>query len=220
MAPIAPTAKLTENGETMNVGEGMWMTAGSPKFKRTALDEVTCNTVTESVVPEGGTDRLYGLRLKLESQQITEIETIVVREGDYLANNPMGLVDSAEDDWETALPAEQRTSRDEMEKVLRIYIEAFPQGGCGFGDECERLENGGSFGTCVDGLIVSCNPNAMSRAGGMEARLVTADTTTGVGVVFTMFQGTYTDFHMLQFRSGEVVDVHATLARAPSSGWD
>jgi hypothetical protein len=217
---LASNVKLTENGKTMTVGDGLWKTAGAVKFKRSALDAVTCNSVTESVLPEGTTDRIFGLRLELVDRKITEIEMIVVRDGDYILNNPAGLAASASDDWETPLPADQQPTRDDLQAFMDTYFEHFPAGACNFASDCMRLEDGGSVGACEDGAIVTCNPNATSGTGSMKARLHVLDTVAGISVGFTMFAGTYTDFHMFKVRGGMVHGVHACLAAATSSGWD
>lgn len=217
---LASNVKLTENGKAMTVGDGLWKTAGAVKFKRSALDAVSCNSVTESVLPEGTTDRIFGLRLALVDRKITEIETIVVRDGDYILNNPAGLAASVSDDWETALPVDQQPNRDDLQGFMDTYFEHFPAGACNFASDCMRLEDGGSVGACEDGAIVTCNPNATSGAASMKARLHVLDTVAGISVGFTMFAGTYTDFHMFKVRGGMVHGVHACLAAASSSGWD
>jgi hypothetical protein len=190
------------------------------KFKRSALDTTICTSVTESVLPESSTDRIFGVRLKLVNQQITEIETIVVRSGDYILNNPPGLAMSSSDDWETVLPADQQPTRDSLQKFMDDYLTKFPAGACNFASDCMRLEDGGSVGKCEDGAIVTCNPNATAGAAGMKARLHVIDEQAGISVGFTMFAGTYTDFHMFKVRMGMVHGVHACLAKASSSGWD
>jgi hypothetical protein len=218
-APLASSVKLTENGKMMNVGDGLWKTAGMVKFKRSALDTTICESATESVLPEMSTDRIFGVRLKLVNQQITEIETIVVRSGDYILNNPPGLVMSQSDDWETVLPADQQPTRDSLQKFMDDYLTKFPAGACNFASDCMRLEDGGSVGKCEDGAIVTCNPNATAGAAGMKARLHIIDEAAGISVGFTMFAGTYTDFHMFKVRMGMVHGVHACLAKASSPGW-
>jgi hypothetical protein len=218
-APLASNVKITENGTTQMVGDGLWKTAGMVKFKRTAYDTESCNSATESVLPEMTTDRIFGVRLKLVDQKITEIETIIVRSGDYILNNPSGLAGSSKDDWETLLPADMQSTRDKLQSLMDNYLTKFPSGACNFASDCVRLEDGGSVGTCVDGSLVKCDPNAMASAAGMKARLHVLDVEAGISVGFTMFAGTYTDFHLFKVRGGEVHSVHAVLAKASSSGW-
>src|SRR4029453_14769939 len=81
--PTASNVKFTENGRVMTLGQGLWMTAGAVKYSQSALDVEICSSATHAVVPEGSMDIPFPPRLKLVNQQITEIETIAVREGDY-----------------------------------------------------------------------------------------------------------------------------------------
>lgn len=214
--PLAASPKYTENGKTLQLGEGLWKTAGMLKFKRSALDTQTCGSVTESVVAEGNTDIVVGLRLELVSGKITEIETIVVREDDY-ASNPMALIGTASDDWESVLPENQRASREELMLFVTRYFSLFPRGGCNFASECQRFENGFTPGACSIGLSCSMS-NDMSRPV-MPTRLALIDVEAGIAVGFTMFQNRYTDFHMFKVRGGKVVSLHAVLAEASSPGW-
>jgi len=217
---LSSSVKYTENGKTAKVGEGLWTNAGMVKFKRSALDTETCNSVTESVLPEGMTDRIFGLRLKSEGAEITEIETIIVRQGDYILNNPMALLNTKDDDWETVLPKDQQSTRDALMDLMNVYFTQFPNGACHFADDCERLEDGGSVGGCT-GLGIGCSMSGGGGGGaGMKARLFVLDVEAGISVGFTMFAGTYTDFHLFKVRGGEVHGVHAVLASADSSGWD
>jgi hypothetical protein len=177
-------------------------------------------TATESVLPEGTTDRIYGVRLKLDGGKITEIETIIVRMGDYILNNPSGLAMSSTDDWETVLAADKQTPRDKLMMIMDKYLTQFPSGACGFASDCTRLEDGGSVGPCVDGSLVTCSMSAGSGTPVLKPRLHVIDVGAGITVGFTMFLGGYTDFHLFKVRDGEVHSVHAVLATASSSGWD
>jgi hypothetical protein len=215
--PVASDAKFTENGMTVQVGEGLWKTAGAPKLKRSALDTESCGSVTESVLTENSTDIVFGLRLKLAVAKITEIETIVVRKGDY-TSNPMALLGTASDDWEAALPADQRSTREQVTMMIDKYFTQFPAGACMFASDCKRYENGFSPGGCSAGLSCSQSSTGMAR-GGMLTRLTLIDVEAGIGVGFTMFASQYTDFHMFKMRGGEVHGVHAVLAKASSAGW-
>jgi hypothetical protein len=212
---LATPVKLTENGVTIQPGDGLWKTAGPLKLKRSALDTQTCSSVTESVVSEAGTDIVVGLRLKHVARRIAEIESIVVRKNDYVSN-PMALLGTAQDDWETPLPADQRATREVLQHFIERYFSNFPAGGCMFASDCVRFENGFSPGKCSLGL--SCSESGMGRVV-MQTRLTVLDVEAGIAVGFTMFSGQYTDFHMFKVRGGEVHGVHAVLAKASSPGW-
>lgn len=210
------SVKFTENGTAKKLGEGFWTTAGAVKFKRSAFDVDTCMSVTESVVTEKSADVVFGLRLRLAASQIAEVETIVVRSGDYLSN-PSALVQTASDDWETPLQPSAQPTRDVLKKIVDVYFTQFPSGACDFASDCKRLENGFSPGGCAFGL--NCSSSGGQGRSAMTPRLHVLDVEAGIAVGFTMFAGTYTDFHMFKYREGEVHGVHAILARASTSGW-
>jgi hypothetical protein len=218
-APLASSAKYTENGMQVQVGNGEWKTAGAVKFKRSALDTQICESVTESVIPDSGSDIVYGLRLKLVNQQITEIETIPVHSGQYIIISAQGLASSSSDDWETVLPAAQRSTRDQLQALMDTYFTRFPNGACNFASDCLRMEDGSSAAGSCTGSGVGCTDGGSGMAT-MTARLHVIDVEAGISVGFTMFAGMYTDFHMFKVRGGLVHGVHAVLASASSSGWN
>lgn len=220
--PTASNVKFTENGKAMALGSGgLWKTAGALKYSHSALDTEGCNSATQAVVPDGNMDIPLGLRLKVVNQQITEIETIAVRPGDYsaLASNTAALAASANTiKWETSVPTDQRNTRQELTSWMDKYFRMFPRGVCNTTTDCKRIENGGGNFSCSAGA--SCASGSPSGSPAMTPRLIFADTETGLGVGFTMFQNTDTDMHMFKMYGGKVYGVSAILGAAGSSGWD
>jgi hypothetical protein len=223
--PLADTVKFTENGRAMTLGqEGLWRTAGAVKHSQSALDVEICGSATHAVVPEGNVDIPVGLRLKLQNQRITEIETIAVRAGDYrlggqtFASNTAAII-AANDmvGWEIPVAAAQRNARAELIAWIDKYFRMFPRGVCNTVNSCRRLENGYGTFNCRDGA--SCDPGQPTGQPAMTPRLLLADADTGIGVGMTMFMGN-TDMHMFKMYGGQVYAVHAVLGGATSSGWD
>ncbi len=220
--PLADDVKFTENGEVVELGEmGMWTTAGALVYSQTALDTMECMSVSQAVVPDGAMDIPFALRLKLESQKITEIETIRVRPGDYsVASDTQALMASAGSvHWEDPVPADQQNSREEIFNWMDKYYRVFPNGVCNTSGDCTRIENGGGSFSCSAGASCSAGPPGAGQAA-LNPRLILVDTERGLGIGFTMFQGTYTDTHMFKMYGGQVYGVSAILASADSSGWD
>jgi hypothetical protein len=222
--PLAAGVKFTENGSVMTVGAGgLWRTAGAVKYSQSALDTELCSSATHAVVPDGTMDIPVALRLKLVNQQITEIETIAVRPGDYrlggqtFASNT-GAIIAANTSvmWETPVAAGQRNSRAELIAWIDKYFRMFPRGVCNTVSSCRRLENGYGTFNCTDGA--SCAAGQPSGAPAMTPRVLLADPETGIGVGLTMFMGN-TDMHMFKMYGGQVYAVHAVLGGAASSGW-
>jgi hypothetical protein len=212
--------KFTENGRAMTLGTGgLWSTAGMVKHTQSALDTDQCTSATHAVVPEGNMDIPVAVRLKLVSQQITEIETIAVRPGDYSLgpNNPAAIITAAPSiKWEE-VPTGTRATRTELTSWIDKYFRMFPRGVCNTSTACIRLENGGGNFMCTGGGG-SCAAGQPTGTPVMTPRLILADVETGIGVGFTMFMGN-TDMHMFKMHGGQVHAVHAILGAASSSGW-
>lgn len=80
---------------------------------------------------------------------MTEIETIVVRQGDYTASfavdsDPAAIMAiAAEIGWHDAVPEAERATREELIAWMDKYFRAFPSGVGDVTSACRRLENGG-----------------------------------------------------------------------------
>lgn len=222
--PLADSVKVTENGKAIMIGmDGLWKTAGTVKYHKSALDTDGCNTATEAVVPEGTADLPVALRLKFVAQTITEIETIAVRAGDYKvsgSNYPSKpdaiIMSDTTVMWETPVPAAMRNTPMEMNAWMSKYFKAFPAGVCNTDTSCKRLENGNSPG--------GCNLGASCQAGDptgnvLKSHAIFSDVETGIGVGWDLFMGN-TDMHMFKMYGGKVYAVHAILGAATSTGWD
>jgi hypothetical protein len=212
--------KLTEDGKTIMLGEGLMKTAGMVKFKRSGLDTVQCETVTESVVENNGNDYVVGTRLKLAAAQVTEIESILVGPNGWYPN-PKAIIDSSSDDWEKPLLAESdRWSRDKLKKDIvdgyflgvfggKIKVADFP-----FASDCKRSENGFSPGACSFGV-----PTTMP----MTPLHYVVDVEAGIVAGFVLFGGKSSgmdDFHMFHVKAGKVAAVHAVVGPSVMGrGW-
>ena len=223
--PLAASVKFTENGKVTKVGDGFWKTAGVVKYAHSALDTDTCNAASEAVVPEGTTDIPFALRLKLQNDQITEIETIAVRVGDYklsgtvYASNTAAIIASdATVGWEAPLTTSQVNTRAALTGWMEKYFKSFPRGVCNVTSDCKRLENGGGSFACTAGASCEAGTGGTSTSA-IPYHLIMADVETGIGVGFDMFMGNV-DMHMFKMRGGQVYAVHAILGGATSSGWD
>lgn len=222
--PLADSVKVTENGKAIMVGmDGLWKTAGTVKYNKSALDTEGCNTATEAVVPEGTTDLPVALRLKFVARKITEIETIAVRPGDYKvsgSNYPSKpdaiIMSDTSVMWETPVPEAMRNTPKEMNAWMSKYFKAFPAGVCNADTNCKRLENGNSPGGC--NLGASCQ-SGDPTGNVIKSHSIFADAETGIGVGFDFFMGN-ADMHMFKMYGGKVYAVHAILGAATSTGWD
>jgi hypothetical protein len=227
--PLAANVKFTENAEETELGStDFWQDAGDVAYSQRALDTEACTVAAQAVVPEGGVDLVIAVRIKLDGGEMTEIETIVFREGDYTASysvpsNPQAIIDVADDiGWHDEIPEAARTSRDELAAWIDKYFRAFPNGVCNVSDSCRRLENGGGDFDC-DGFS-GCSAED-SGADGMIPRLIIVDEVRGIAAGFANFDymaDGHLDMHMIKMSSdGEVLAVQAILRDTDGqSGWD
>jgi hypothetical protein len=216
---VAPTVKFTQDGMQMQLGEGLWKTAGEVRFKRSAYDVEQCESVTESVVANGGDDFIVGVRLKLASGLISEIETVLVGPDGWFPN-PSAVISSASDNWEMLLPEAERSTRDFIKNdiVDGYFVDLFggtlPVAQYPFASTCKRAENGFSPGACSFGI---------PTLGAMMPLHYVIDVEAGIGVGFVLFGGRTSgmlDFHMFRVKSKQVHGVRAVVGPSVRGrGW-
>jgi len=256
--PLASNVKFTENGVELAVGKGFWQTAGRPLLKRTLIDTVKCGTHTNAVMeerfssktvgastdypgikpqplPAEGTIRpiLFGVRLRVENQKISEIETIIAREGEYIFN-AAGLLATKDQDWDSILPPEQRSSRLAMIAAANDYFDMFaaePRVNAPFAPACDRWENGthttagglnnlaGEDGKVTEIPAHSCSPKGLVISNHGPRRFL-VDEEEGLVVAFVHFAGSLPDCHVFRMRNGKVELINALVgASSKSMGW-
>lgn len=226
--PLAANVKFTENAEESPVGmTDFWMNAGDVKHSQRALDTGACSVAAQAVVPEGGMDLPIAIRIKVEAGEMTEIETIVVRPGDYTASyavdsDPDAIIAIADEiGWHDEVPEGERATREELAAWIDKYFRAFPSGVCDVTGACRRLENGGGNFSCSTGASCAGDPGA---GGTFVPRVIIVDEVRGIGAGFTIFDfqaNGHLDMHMMKMSGGEVHAVQAILRdTGGESGWD
>lgn len=257
--PLSSEVKYTENGIEVAVGEGFWQTAGKTLLRRDLIDTRACGTHSNVVIeekfdpanlgeptmtlpgvetkplPEEGTPRpiLFGVRLKVENEQISEIETIIARESEF-AFNADGQLATRDQDWESIIPSETRSSRLAMIAAANDYFDMFaaePSVRTPFASPCDRWENGvqttvggtftpeGENGEQVEMPAHDCSPKGLVIPNHGPRRFL-VDVEAGTVVAFVHFAGSLPDFHVFKMKNGTVELISAVVGRAsPSVGW-
>jgi len=224
--PLAAGVKFTENAQESEIGTtAFWMNAGDAKHSQRALDTVQCSVAAQAVVPEGAMDLPIAIRIKVVAGEMTEIETIVVRPGDYtasfaVASDPAAIIAIADDiGWHDDVPEGDRATRAQLTAWIDKYFRAFPQGVCNTTTACRRLENGGGNFMCGN----SCSANTPTTGGTFEPRVTVVDEVRGIATGFTVFDymtDGHLDMHMMKMSGGQVHAVHAILRDTNGeSGW-
>ena len=142
--PLTETVKYTENGQRLELGDGMWGPAnGLGDYRITFADPKTGQVGLFGIVKENDHPQIVAIRLKVESRRISEIETIVARWEPDGWNNPDGAV--AHPIFSEAVEPAQRRPREEMIAIANSYFEGLEQNTADltpFDPDCTRMENG------------------------------------------------------------------------------
>jgi hypothetical protein len=219
-APLASNVRYTENGIEVPIGKGVWETVIKTTFKRGMVDTQKCGTHTQTVMEEKDNSKpiLYGVRLKVEENKISEIEAIVVR-GEQVLDVP-AILATKDQDWDI-LPPEQRSSRLAMMAAADDYFGLFVKekkrkvSDLAYSGFCDRWENGaittkGGMNQDVPMPRHNCSPEGfadMTETHGPRRFLV--DEEKGVVVAYVLFNNMWPDFHMFRMNNGLVVWIQA-----------
>ena len=143
--PLTRTAKYTENGVELKLGDGMWgpkVVMGS--YKLYFADPKSGQVGFYGSLEEHGHPAILGLRLKIEDRKISEMEALVLRSTARGTFSAVGDLKLAPIMTQALAPSEKR-SRDELITVANSYFEGMEQGtdkNTPFDKDCKRIENG------------------------------------------------------------------------------
>jgi hypothetical protein len=150
MAPLDLGVRFTEDGQELQIGDGLWRTMRAKGRYRLFVTDPAAGQVAffgsieeDNRDPNLGTPAAIALRLKVRGLKITEIEQLVIRDEaagkriDALTVNPVYL---------QSIPTPERMSRADLISVANKYFTGMQQndgrGDYPFADDCDRIENG------------------------------------------------------------------------------
>jgi len=143
--PLAPAARFTENGQRLELGDGLWHTVtGKGRYRLDISDVEAGQAVLMGTIREADMPAILVVRLGTVDRKIREIETLVIRnQGAAESLDRIGAPRSA---WRAAVPEPERRSRDELVRVANMYFSGIElndgRGAYPFQETCARLENG------------------------------------------------------------------------------
>jgi len=145
-APIASSIRVTENGQRLGVREGLWKTASADsKYRLYFADPARSEIGFIGAIRENDVPALIALRLKVQSNLITQAEAIVARTQPGGIARPEGFVRPLPILTATVPPAE-RVPREQMIKIADSYFTGLDTDHSGanvpFDPKCQRRENG------------------------------------------------------------------------------
>jgi hypothetical protein len=145
--PVSDNLIYTENLADIKLGKGLWKAKLEEKFRMEIFDPETSGAAVEAVFKEDEQWIMFFLRLKIRDNNITEIETLVTREGEAIVWNPGNLTELSPNFTRSIRPAE-RDSRYALMAVADGYWRAMETEGTAdyvkpaILPDTERYENG------------------------------------------------------------------------------
>ncbi len=122
--PVAASIRVTENGQELKLGEGIWKTAQSLSYRQSFVDPSTGQAGFLGVVEEDATGKAtFALRLKVVNRKIAEVETLLARKGAHPMFAPENLI-TVTGIWDTQVPPDERSARSAMIAVADSYFQA------------------------------------------------------------------------------------------------
>ena len=124
--PLSSNVRFTENGQLLEIGDGLWNTMKTKGDYRIFVADVAAQqigfigTIAEDHREQDKqTPALLGLRLRLEEGAITEVEQFVARDV-AAAERVAALTPRAA--FNEAVPAAERMSRADLLKIANMYF--------------------------------------------------------------------------------------------------
>lgn len=238
--PVAEGVKFTEDCKEMKLGEGLWKNiSGLTGYRRDILDVRQGVAVSFLVVEESQSPVLFVMRLKVDDQEITEIETMVVR------NQKEGMLFNLENlkivsKTMASFPAkEQLNTREDMVKMALTYPEGLRVGSfvkvdSPMAEDAYRYENGQLMAGPGCTFFQGCDnmkKQFIPTLSGITHRVIAVDEELGVVAVRMNFgpgstfqgDGVLDVWHSFKIYDGEIHAAEAYCEIVPAgtkSGWE
>ncbi len=143
--PVSPKLRFTEDGAPLQLGDGLWRTIGGLEgYRLDFADPASGQAGALVLVRENGRPALMSLRLKVSSGRISEVETVLARQGE-LQSLQTALLDKPLPILLQAVPPARRSSRPELLRIVGGYFDAIEKADGSlvpFADDGFRIENG------------------------------------------------------------------------------
>ncbi len=216
---LAPQVKYAENMNEVQKEDGLWNTPLPIAFHRSFLDVEACRSFTEVIVTEGGHPYVIGTRLKVDNGSISDIDSLVTDEKDWLFNAENYLKYSSAEDWRVLEP-DERVDRETLIAAGDAYFDRFADATVEipFGIPCARLEGGLYTAREFDDPNASCDvgfPEDGSLL--MTGRSYLVDEDMGTVNIFLRFGNPpgAPDSHTFRLVNGKIRYVHTLTLTVP-----
>ena len=209
---LDPKVKFMENMSDTTKEKGLWNTALPIALHNSIYDVPRCKTFSEIVVTQGK-PYVVGTRLAVKDGKITEIDSLVTKEGDWLFNAGNYLKYSSADDW-SVLPVDTRVSRQDLVDAGNqyfdlVFLDSHIQ--APWGTPCARLE-GGAYTNAKNEHKDTCRVEGAIEGGGLFIvnRTFVVDEETQTVNVFCRFGNStgMPDSHLFRLVNGRYRWIH------------
>jgi hypothetical protein len=215
---LASQVKYIENWEEIKKEEGLWNTPLPIAFHRSFLDVDACRTFTEVIVTENEPAYVFGTRLKVDHGEISEINSLITKEGDWLFNADNYLKYSTAEDWRVLNP-EERVDRETLIAAGNAYFDHFSDRTVEipFGTPCARLEGGMYTARDFNDPNASCTIGFPEDKLQMVDRSYVVDEEMGTVNIFLLFGNPpgAPDSHTFRLVNGKLRYVHTLTLTVP-----
>jgi len=223
--PLAANLKYTDNGEQAELGQGLWMTASAlqPGRRLDFADPQAGQVASQLALDENGsTPVIYQVRLKVVSHEITEIETMTVRQRG--AANGFFTPENMEPEpvFMQAIDPARRMTREQLVSELDLYVDYLEgtkdASQVHFDENCARYENGVATARSLASFEAQ---NFWSFD--VTRRYLVIDEEAGIIWGMLPFSQTATALvvgEAFKMIDGKIMMIQAVMANMPAKAWD
>lgn len=206
---VADTLVYIESDVKMDIKSGVLSQALPANHTRHSLDTTACATYTELISANTRHPYVIGTQIRTTDGKITQIDSMVSDQGDWLFNATGTLRYANQENW-SEIPLEKRDTRAVIQAAGDAYLDLFGNKSVKvpWGTPCARLE-GGSYtgrGQPTD----SCNVGIPARNAPMPNRRYVVDEVMGAVSIFLKFGAVDgpPDSHEFRIEGGKLRFVH------------
>lgn len=145
--PFSDEVMFAENLQPIALGEGSWATVdGRGSYSHVFADPASGNVGFIGTVRENGVPAILDLRLKIESGQIAEAESLIIRDPFGATRYETAIGAGPAPEWLETVPPDERLSRNALVATTDRYFSTMQRNDGGgdysfFHPECNRLEH-------------------------------------------------------------------------------
>jgi hypothetical protein len=169
---LAPKARVTENAAPLALGDGLWGTISDPGTYRIYFtDPKTQTGALFAIIKENGLPSLLTLRIKVQNDQLSEVESWVTREGGSSLFAPTR--NKSDPIWSAVVPPAERMKDQKLKKVAESYFDGIEQNtgkDIPFANDARRFENGVATTSGTPGRHVMTGPEGSVDFGALNIR--------------------------------------------------